>query len=29
MAYEIDRDDQIWREKLAPEEYAVLREAAT
>ena len=29
MAYEIDRDDAQWRSDLTPEEYAVLREAAT
>ncbi len=29
MAYEIDRDDAQWRAELSPEEYAVLREAAT
>ena len=29
MAYEIDRDDAQWRTDLSPEEYAVLREAAT
>jgi peptide-methionine (R)-S-oxide reductase len=29
VAYEIDRDDAQWRSDLTPEEYAVLREAAT
>jgi peptide-methionine (R)-S-oxide reductase len=29
VAYEIDRDDAQWRTDLTPEEYAVLREAAT
>lgn len=29
MAYEVTRTDEQWREQLAPEEYAVLRQAGT
>lgn len=29
MAYEIERSDEQWREQLTPEQFAVLREAAT
>lgn len=29
MDYEVTRDDAEWRERLKPEQYAVLREAAT
>jgi len=29
MAYEVEHDEASWRSKLAPNEYAVLREAAT
>jgi peptide-methionine (R)-S-oxide reductase len=29
MAYEIDKPDDQWREKLSPQEYHVLREAGT
>ncbi|MCV2394886.1 peptide-methionine (R)-S-oxide reductase MsrB [Actinotalea sp. M2MS4P-6] len=29
MGYEVTRSDEQWREELSPQEYAVLREAAT
>lgn len=29
MAYEVTKPDEQWRAELAPQEYAVLREAAT
>ena len=29
MAYEVHKTDEQWREELAPEEYAVLRQAGT
>ncbi len=29
MTYEVERTDEQWRARLSPEEYAVLRQAAT
>jgi peptide-methionine (R)-S-oxide reductase len=29
MGYEVDKTDEEWRSELAPEEYAVLRQAGT
>src|SRR2546421_4837958 len=29
MSYEVEKSEEQWREELAPEEYAVLREAGT
>ena len=29
MSYNVQKTDEEWRAELAPEEYAVLREAAT
>jgi peptide-methionine (R)-S-oxide reductase len=29
MGYQVERTDEEWRERLSPEEYAVLREAST
>ena len=29
MSYDVEKTDEEWREQLSPEEYAVLREAAT
>src|SRR5689334_21413578 len=29
MGYQVEKTDEQWREELSPEEYAVLREAAT
>ncbi|NTW41221.1 MAG: peptide-methionine (R)-S-oxide reductase, partial [Cellulomonadaceae bacterium] len=29
MSYQVQRSDEEWRAELSPQEYAVLREAAT
>ena len=29
MTYNVNKSDEEWREQLSPEEYAILRQAAT